>query len=238
MYGDATMNDLGAASFEQIKQDVPISTDRATQAYVQCVADQITAVLTADDGAPPTWEVVVFQDESANAFALPGGKIGVHTGLLAVAQDQDQLATVIGHEIGHVLANHSNERMTQQQLVGAGMLAANAIASREGMSDTELYALGALGLGMQYGVLLPYSRAHESEADLIGLDLMARAGFDPEASVLLWQNMGRGGAQPPEWMSTHPSHGTRIYDLSQRMPRAHEIEAQAHAANRRPSCRR
>ena len=238
MYNDATMDQMGLASFDQIKADMPISNDATTNAYVLCVADAIVDALTPADGAPTTWEVVVFDEPTANAFALPGGKIGVHTGLLDVAENQDQLAAVIGHEVGHVLADHSNERMSQNQAAQISMAVADASLSTNGVSAKDQTALAIMGLGMQYGLLLPYSRTHESEADLIGLDLMARAGFDPGASVVLWQNMGAGGVQPPEFMSTHPSHDTRITQLQQRLPSARALEAQAHAEGRQPHCTR
>jgi predicted Zn-dependent protease len=238
MYDDATMSEMGLASFDQIKADMPVSTDAATNAYVRCVAEAILESMGPTPGAPERWEIVVFDEPTANAFALPGGKIGVHTGLLAVAEDQHQLATVIGHEIGHVLANHSNERMSQNVAAQMVMTGAGVAVSGGGVSTEEQAMLAALGLGMQYGALLPYSRTHESEADLIGLDLMAAAGFDPGASVTLWENMGRGGAQPPEFMSTHPSHGTRIRELQERLPSARVLEQQAHEAGRRPNCTR
>jgi len=238
MYGDETMDELGVASFEQIRADMPTSTDAATNRYVQCVAQSVVAILGPSDGGPTSWEVVVFEEKTANAFALPGGKIGVHTGLLAVAENQDQLATVIGHEVAHVLAHHSNERMSQSQMSQLGMAVAGAIVSSDGLSAGERQTLALLGVGAQYGVLLPYGRKQESEADLIGLDLMARAGFDPSASIALWQNMGRGGQQPPEFLSTHPSHETRIRDLEGRLPRAEGLRDAARQAGRSPQCMR
>lgn len=238
MYGDETMNELGVASFEQIRSDMPTSTDAATNRYVQCVAQSIVRILEPSDGGPASWEVVVFEEQTANAFALPGGKIGVHTGLLAVAENQDQLATVIGHEVGHVLAHHSNERMSQSQMSQLGMAVAGAIVSSDGLSAGERQTLALLGVGAQYGVLMPYGRKQESEADLIGLDLMARAGFEPSASIALWQNMGRGGQQPPEFMSTHPSHETRIRDLEARLPHAEGLRDAARQAGRSPQCAR
>ncbi len=238
IYDDATMSEMGVASFDQIKSDMPASSDPVANAYVTCVAEAILDSMGPMPGAPASWEIVVFDEPTANAFALPGGKIGVHTGLLVVAENQDQLATVVGHEIGHVLANHSNERMSQNAASQMVMTGAGVAVSGGGVSTKEQSALAALGVGLQYGALLPYSRSHESEADLIGLDLMAAAGFDPGASVLLWQNMGRGGEQPPEFMSTHPSHGTRIRELQERMASARVLEQQAHAAGRRPNCAR
>ena len=178
----------------------------------------------------------MFDDQSANAFALPSGKIGVHTGLLKVTSNQDQLAAVIGHEVGHVLAQHSNERMSTQMVVSQGVNLVGAIAAPQ--SALGQVAVGALGIGAQYGVILPYSRTHESEADKIGLDLMAKAGFDPRESVELWMNMNRaaGGGQSLEILSTHPSHETRIEDLNNRMADAMELFRQAKSLGKNPNC--
>ncbi|MGF1773217.1 M48 family metallopeptidase [Vibrio maritimus] len=211
LFSDAQMSDLGAQSFEQMKKELKISNNKRVNEYVQCVAKAIT------DHVPPQpdfsqWEVVVFDSEQVNAFALPGGKIGVYTGLLDVAVNQDQLATVIGHEVAHVLADHSNERLSQSQLANAGLQVTSVAL---GGSQYKDVTMAALGVGVQYGVILPYGRTQESEADIVGLELMAKSGFDPFQSVELWKNMAKasGGNQPPELLSTHPSHDTRISDL-------------------------
>ena len=167
------------------------------------------------------WEVVVFNDDQVNAFALPGGKIGVYTGLLNVAKNQHQLAAVIGHEIGHVIAQHGNERMSQSTLIEMGSQAVNQILAANEVPYNQAIMSG-LGLGLQVGVQLPFSRAHESEADIIGLQLMALAGFDPRQSVDLWQNMeaASGGERPAEILSTHPAPQTRIDNLQANMDAA------------------
>ncbi|CAH1558855.1 Zn-dependent protease with chaperone function [Vibrio jasicida] len=213
MFSDQEMSSLGAKSFDQMKKEIPISKDKKTNAYVQCVAKQITDTIPPQAGFKD-WEVVVFDSDQVNAFALPGGKIGVYTGLLKVAKNQDQLATVIGHEVAHVLADHSNERLSQSQLTNAGLSLANVAIGASEYKQYQQMTMAALGVGVQYGVILPYGRTQESEADIVGLGFMAKAGFDPNQSVDLWQNMGKaGGAQPPEFFSTHPSHNTRIRDL-------------------------
>ncbi|WGV98113.1 M48 family metallopeptidase [Vibrio sp. YMD68] len=214
LFSDQEMSSLGAQSFEQMKAEQPISTNTKTNNYVQCVAK---AVLTTVPAQPSfkEWEVVVFDSEQVNAFALPGGKIGVYTGLLNVAINQDQLATVIGHEIAHVLADHSNERLSQSQLANVGMQVTSVALGASEYAEYQSMTMAALGVGVQYGVILPYGRTQESEADILGLEFMAQAGFDPNQSVDLWKNMAKasGGAQPPELLSTHPSHDTRINDL-------------------------
>ncbi|ABV38011.1 peptidase M48, Ste24p [Shewanella sediminis HAW-EB3] len=212
LFSSQELEQMGTSSFAQIKKQEKISQDAATNRYVDCVASRITAVLP-NSGLP--WDVVVFESEQVNAFALPGGHIGVYTGLLHVAENEHQLATVIGHEVAHVLAKHSNEQVSRAQLSGIGMQIADAALGAGGISNKELY-MAALGLGAQVGFILPYGRKQESEADIMGVELMARAGFDPSQSIALWQNMAKhGGEQGPELLSTHPSHGHRIDDLAQ-----------------------
>jgi len=230
LFPEPEMAAMGVAAFDKLKAEMPTSKDAAKQRYVRCVAGAITAQLRPEE-APGSWEVTLFEEDSANAFALPGGKIGVHTGLLRVATNQDQLATVLGHEVAHVVARHSNERVSTQYAAQTGLQLAGAITS----GSPQLMAL--LGVGAQVGVLLPFSRTQESEADMLGLDLMARAGFDPRQSVSLWENMARaGGAGQPEFLSTHPSHGTRIQELSARIPQVLPAYESARAAGRRPAC--
>jgi predicted Zn-dependent protease len=235
IHSDHEMNRMGIQSFAVMKQEAPRSTDVVAIAYVECVAYAVIGAM--DSERVDAWEVVLFEDESANAFALPGRKIGVHTGLLLVATDQHQLATVLGHEVGHVIAGHSNERVSQAQVAQASMVIAGVAAQASELSPEQMQLLGLMGVGVQVGILLPYSRIHESEADLIGLDLMAEAGFEPAASVVLWQNMGRGGGAPPELLSTHPSNQTRIRDLRERIPEAERLRYAALERGVAPSCR-
>src|SRR5690606_15446664 len=148
------------------------------------------ALLQVAGEKPDRWEVQVFNDETPNAFALPGNKIGVHTGMIKLATTADQLAAVIGHEIGHVQARHGAERVSMNVLAESGQQL-TAIAMQD--NENAQIALAAIGLGAQFGVILPYSRTHESEADYIGLELMAKAGFKPEEAVALWQNMAKAG---------------------------------------------
>ncbi|MCM2282968.1 MAG: M48 family metallopeptidase [Bdellovibrionaceae bacterium] len=228
---EGQMSSMGAQAFDDMKSKVPVEKDPSVNSYVQCVTKPITAHVTTmapKDG----WEVVVFRDESANAFALPGGKIGVHTGLLAVAKTPSQLAAVIGHEIGHVIARHGNERVSETVVAQIGLAGVGAALNDK--NPNYRLIMGALGMGAQFGLLLPHSRTQESEADLIGLELMAKAGFDPSESVTLWQNMSRsGGGQPPEFLSTHPAHGTRIANLQRTVP---QVQPLYEAAPSKPRC--
>jgi predicted Zn-dependent protease len=235
MVSEESMASMGATAFAQMRADQPINHDGKTNDYVTCVANAITRQLPTEY-AGLDWEVVVFDDENANAFALPGGKIGVYTGMLEVAENQAQLATVMGHEVAHVVARHGAERFSQQ-LAAAGASTAAAVAVGSNASTTEQAAIIALGIGITYGILMPYSRTQESEADQLGLDYMAAAGFDPTQSVNLWRNMSAaGGSQPPEFLSTHPSHDTRIRNLQDWMGRAQREQGLAHAAGRSPAC--
>ena len=231
LFDNAQMANMGDQAFAEYKRTKPIERARGTNSYVDCVANSIVSVLPPE--ARNDWDVAVFEDDSPNAFALPGGNIGVHTGLLDVAVNQDQLAAVIGHEIGHVLANHANARASTQALTETGLGLAGSLAGEPTTQQRAM--LGALGLGAQVGVLLPFSRGQESEADQIGLELMAQAGFDPRQSVDLWQNMKRaGGGSPPEFLSTHPNPDNRIENLQSMMPDALAV---AERSGRSPSCR-
>lgn len=231
MMPDSTMNQLGAMSYNSIKKSQEIEATPKVNQYVKCIANDLTEVVKPDYHGPD-WEVTVFVDEDANAFALPGGKIGVNTGMLKVATNQDELAAVIGHEIAHVIARHSNERTSTQMATAVGV---NALAAGIGNQSSQIAA--ALGAGAYFGIQLPFSRTQESEADILGIDYMARAGFDPRASVKLWQKMdAAGGKRPPEFMLTHPSSQTRIKRLEEHMPTALELYKNARAAGHKPTC--
>ncbi|HXG27363.1 MAG TPA: M48 family metallopeptidase [Nevskiales bacterium] len=229
-FPEGEMAQMGAAAFQETREKTPESKDGKQNAYVTCIAGALTREVPGDQA----WEVVVFEDKAANAFALPGGKIGVYTGLLRVARSQDQLAAVIGHEIAHVTAQHANERVSTAFAAQAGL---NIVDAIYGGTSAGQNAMALLGLGTQVGILLPFGRAQESEADLLGLDTMARAGFDPREAVTLWQNMAQaGGGAPPEFLSTHPSHDTRIEDLQKRMPEALKLYDAARVAGKKPKC--
>ncbi|WP_440053475.1 M48 family metallopeptidase [Pseudoalteromonas sp. T1lg65] len=237
LYSAKQMDQMGAASFEQLKSEQKINGDKRTNSYVKCIADALIAQLPTKY-ASQQWEVVVFEDDSANAFALPGGKIGVHTGIMKVAENQHQLAAVMGHEVGHVIAEHANERVSQNNLLQIGLQAGQSILESNDIAHKNAIMQG-LGLGAQFGIALPFSRTHESEADIIGLDLMAKAGFDPTGSVALWQNMSKLSEQrQPEFMSTHPAPGNRIKQLQASMTSAEQLAAKARSQGLMPNCQR
>jgi predicted Zn-dependent protease len=205
---------MGLQAYQEIKQEEQISRNPELNRRVQEVGRRIAQV----SGHPEwDWQFTVFENDEPNAFALPGGKVGVYTGLFKVAKNDDQLATVLAHEVGHAIARHGAERMSQGILAQLGGAAVGVATGSEAyvQAYTQLATLG---------VLLPYSRTQESEADEIGLMLMARAGYDPREAIKLWQNFeALGGARPPEFLSTHPSEGTRIERLQKLMPKALEI---------------
>jgi len=220
---------LGAQAYSQVKNDPKVrqSQDPREIEPVKRVAARIIEAAKRSKYAEMAqqfqWEVIVIKDDKTiNAFALPGGKIAVYTGISSVARTEAGLAAVLGHEVVHALARHGAERMSQGQLANAAMQAAGAAAGASGGGMMSQAAMAALGAGAQVGVLLPFSRKHESEADYIGILLAADAGYDPRESVSLWERMGqlsRGGG-PSEFLSTHPSHETRIDQLKQWMPEA------------------
>jgi predicted Zn-dependent protease len=237
LFPDEQVAQMGVTAFQELKQNTPVSRDSDVNSYVSCVAGALTNALDrAQASQPQQWEVSVFAEEQVNAFALPGGKIGVYEGLLSVAENQDQLATVVAHEVAHVLARHSNERISTQYATSTGLELAGVLAGQSTPAKQTLF--GLLGLGAQVGVLLPFSRKQETEADLLGVELMAKAGFDPEQSVQLWQNMTAASeGAPPEFLSTHPSGESRIRALQQYMPNVLSVAQQARSSGVRPDCR-
>ncbi len=222
---------LGLNAFDQMKKDLPISKDAAANALVQRVGARIAAQARAR--LPEAqWEFVVFDSKEANAFCLPGGKVGVYKGILAITQTEAGLATVIGHEVAHASQHHGSERMSIAGAVQTGtQLSGQWAGTKLSPQNTQLAMVALGGLG-KYGIELPYGRAQESEADHIGLLYMARAGFDPEESVKFWQRFkaSHGGkSQSSSLLSTHPLDDKRIADLRSWMP---EAKAAAKAAAR------
>lgn len=212
LVNDAALAQSAQQAWAQTLATSKVSNDRAAQARVQRVAARLVEAAGLGDRS---WEYVVFEDPQANAFVLPGGKIGVNTGMLSVVENDDQLAAVIGHELAHSVANHAAERYSQtaatQLALGIGQ---SALGGRVGAETAkQISAFG--GVGAQLGVLLPFSRRHELEADRLGVDFMARAGYRPAEAVKLWRNMQAAstGGRPPQLLSTHPSEATRIAEL-------------------------
>ncbi|HKJ72266.1 MAG TPA: M48 family metallopeptidase [Gammaproteobacteria bacterium] len=230
------MEAMGAQAFADIKRQETVSRDPQARERVERVGRRIAGVAWGATGVrPDNWELVAFASDQRNAFALPGGRVGVYTGILKVARTDAELATVMGHEVAHVAAGHGGERMSQMLLVNLGGMALSVALNKEPERTRQLY-LAAFGLGAQVGYMLPHSRQQELEADRIGLIYMARAGYDPRAAVSFWRRMeaaGQGGS-PPEFLSTHPSHGRRIERLQKFMPEALEAYRKARAGAGKP----
>jgi predicted Zn-dependent protease len=222
---------LGLQAYEEIlSQERPIDPNSDIARQVRAIAerliakvDVVEAELAREHGLQASgfsrsfdWDVNVIQSDQANAFCLPGGKMAVYTGLVPVAQNQDAMAVVMGHEIAHALLRHGAQRMAQQKLTQVGQMA----GAMSGMDPQQQMVMAAMG----YGYLLPYARKHETEADVVGLMLAAAACFNPEESVPRWERMSAasGGQAPPEFSSTHPNPGTRIQNLQSLMPKALE----------------
>ena len=224
---------MGSQAYDQVKNDpkMKASQDPREIEPVKRVAARIVDAAKRSKYAEMAkqfqWEVTVIKDDkTANAFALPGGKMAVYTGIFPMAKTEAGLAAVMGHEVVHALARHGAERMSQGQLTNMGLqVLGTAAGMGTGSQELGQLTMAALGAGAQVGVLLPFSRKHESEADYIGILLAADAGYDPRESVALWERMAQmsGGGAPAEFMSTHPSNETRIEQLKKWMPEAMSI---------------
>jgi predicted Zn-dependent protease len=211
---------LGLKAFEQIKRHQPEVRRGKDAAMLQRVGARISEEAPL---ANARWEFVLFRDESPNAFALPGGKVGVYTGILPITKNEAGLATVIGHEIAHAVARHGAERISHGMLVQLGGAGLSAALGSDAGATGDL-VMQAYGIGAQLGVMLLYSRTQELEADELGLLYMARAGYDPREAIAFWKRFAaynaRRGGRPPEFLSTHPVDRRRIAELERLMPRA------------------
>jgi predicted Zn-dependent protease len=226
---ESQINAMSFSQYDQFLAEHKLSTDKEQTAMVKRVGGKIQGAVEryfADIGQSASlrnydWEFNLIEDEQANAWCMPGGKVVVYTGLLPITQNEAGVAVVMGHEIAHAIAQHGNERMSQGLVTQfGGMALAKALEDKP--EETQNLFMTAFGLGATVGVLLPYSRMHESEADHMGLIFMAMAGYDPNLSLDFWQRMAddKGGAAPPEFLSTHPSDQTRINNIQELLPEA------------------
>lgn len=236
MVSDGEMSKMGLAAFNDMRSKGKFVDSPKERTYATCVANSLIAVLP-----PPwntqQWEVQIIDDNTPNAFALPGGRIGVNRGMFKIATDQDLLAVVLGHELSHVIARHGAERMSDNIAAQAVVVAGSAYAASRGTNAG--YAAAALGLGAEVGILLPFSRTQESEADTLGQRYMAQAGFDPRAASMLWQKMGAqsgSGSKPPAFLSTHPATYNRQQALSQQAEQLMPVYEQARSSGHKPNC--
>lgn len=211
--------------YSDYMKSAPVSTNAKGKAMVTRVGKKIAAATEQylkSNGMEAevrnfAWEFNLVKDDQVNAFCMPGGKIVVYEGLLKLVSSDDELAVVVGHEVAHAVAKHSNERMSQQLMTQYGaQILTQALSNKSAAiqkAGSTIY-----GLGAQYGLTLPFSRKHESEADYMGLIFMTMAGYDPNVAITFWQKMSAGGASVPEFMSTHPSDATRIKDIQKILP--------------------
>lgn len=212
---ESTELSMGTQAYREILKDKAIEVGTERAAMVERVGRRLAAVA----GKSYDWEFKLVQDDkTVNAFCLPGGKIAIYTGILPYTQNEDGLAAVMGHEIAHALARHGAERVSQQVLTESALTIVQA-----GLGQTSPVVSGpvmaALGVGTEVGIMLPYSRLHEHEADSIGLRLMVRAGYNPHEAVRLWERMATmPGERPPEWQSTHPEPGVRARRIAEQIP--------------------
>lgn len=217
---------LGFQTYRQVLSESRSIDSGPQLEMVKRVASRLASA-TGSAGAGYQWQVALIDDNQVNAFCLPGGKIVVYTGILPVAQNEAALATVMGHEMAHATSRHGAQRVLQQNLAQTAMTGV-AISLSDMDYNKQRTVMGALGAGAQFGILMPFSRKHESEADEIGLMYMARAGYDPQESIRFWHRMDEASrAGPPEFLSTHPAHGTRIQQLEALMPKAMEEYSRA-----------
>jgi predicted Zn-dependent protease len=235
MVDDASIAPMAAESFEAMKEKEKVVTDSKIIQYVKCVVNPLTREASPRyKHLPDKWEVVVFDSKQANAFAMPGGKIGIYTGLMTLTENPDQLAAVVGHEIAHVISRHAAERMSTAQMTVIGLTAAGVALSG---NENQQIIMGALGLGASIGIQLPFSRVHESEADEIGQELMSLAGFDPRQAISLWRLMATNReSQSPEFLSTHPDPSNRAMRLERLLGKMQPIYNQARASGKQPQC--
>ncbi len=226
---ESVLSNMSLTSYNEFLSAHKLSTDSRQAQQVKNVGERISAAVEdylRSQGLQSQirdfdWEFNLVEDDAVNAWAMPGGKIVFYTGILPVTRNDEGIAVVMGHEIAHVVARHGNERMSQQLLVQTGGMALS-VALREKPEETRNMFLTAYGAGSAVGVLLPYSRTHEKEADRLGLIFMAMAGYNPAEAISFWERMEQlsGGSAPPEFLSTHPSSATRIKDMKDFLPEA------------------
>lgn len=228
MIPNSEMLTMSYQQYDQFLKENKLSTNQAQVEMVKRVGSKIKASVEkymtdnkmADKLKGYKWEFNLVEDEQANAWCMPGGKVVFYTGILPITQDENGMAVVMGHEIAHAIAEHGNERMSQQLLQQVGAVGL-MVAMKDEPAETQALWLGVYGVGSTVAVMLPYSRTHESEADRLGLIFMAMSGYDPNSAVQFWQRMAaKSGGSPPEFLSTHPSHETRISDIKKWMPEA------------------
>lgn len=229
---DAQINSLSFQNYQQVLKESTLSTNTEQAQLVKKVGKKIAYAVEKymqekglqDRISDFKWEFNLIEENTVNAWCMPGGKVAFYTGIMPICRDEAGVAVVMSHEIAHAIAEHGNERMSQQLTAQMGGMAL-AVALREKPQATQQLANTAFGLGAQYGVLLPFGRTQESEADELGLYFLSMAGYDPDAAVPFWQRMAeQGGQRPPEFLSTHPAPETRIQNIRKIIPKAKKFQ--------------
>lgn len=218
-------NAMGLTAYQEVLKSEPITKNEKATEIVRRIGQRIAAVANRPDFE---WEFNVIESETQNAFCLPGGKVAVYTGILPVCENEAGLAVVMSHEIAHAIARHGGERMTYQSAQNLGKSAVGYVMQKQDEQKQKI-VLTAYGAASDYGVILPYSRKHEMEADQIGIMLMAKAGYDPSEAPVFWERFAssKTGAAPMEWMSTHPSDARRSAALRELLPEAMSLYEKA-----------
>ena len=207
-------NNLGSEGYRDVLSKEKVNSDPRLNAILQRVGKAIAAQANRPDFK---WEFTLIESEQQNAWCMPGGKVAVYTGILPMMANEAGMAAVMGHEVAHAVLRHSGQRISQQMILGAGLKATEISLGNNSQKDM---IMGLLGAGATVGVMLPYSRGHETESDLLGLEYMAKAGYNPQEAVQFWERFGKNGGAPPEFLSTHPGANTRVRDLKAKMPEA------------------
>lgn len=219
---EAQEKSLGAEGYQEVLKKETISKDMRLNLILQRVGKRISRQANKPDY---NWEFTLIESDQQNAWCMPGGKVAFYTGILPALQNEAGMAAVMGHEVAHATLRHSGQRISQQQALGIGMSIASLSFAN---SDNQDLLMGLLGAGATVGILLPYSRSHETEADTVGIKYMAQAGYDPREAVSFWKRFGQtGGQAPPQFLSTHPSGSSRINNLQKLLPEALRLYSQA-----------
>ncbi len=230
LVSDSEVNEAGLTQYKEYISTATLSSDAKSSAMVKSVGRKLAAATEnylrtsgfESDIKNFSWEFNLVKNNEVNAFCMPGGKIVVYEGLLTVAQTEAELAVVLGHEIGHAVAKHSNERMSQQIMTEYGMAILSSALSQKSAA-VQTVATSVFGLGAQVGIMLPYSRKHEYEADYMGIVFMEMAGYDCASAVEFWTKMSSGKGNVNDFLSTHPSDSKRIAEIKRRMPEAKAV---------------
>lgn len=226
IYSEGEESQMGVSAYQEVLKSEKRSTDAEATAMIERVGKRLAAIVPGGDKFQ--WEFTLLESDQVNAFCLPGGKVAFYTGILPYCQNEAAVAAVMGHEIGHAVARHGGKRMSQGVILNGATATLGEVLKAKGYSEsTTNLSLAAVGGLTNVGIVLPFSRGHELEADAMGLDYMAKAGYDPQEAVAFWQRFATLGSSGPAFMSTHPQSEDRAKELAKRLPKASEYYAAA-----------